>query len=100
MIRTQAFILGEGWGEKMKHTLKIHEHHYYRVKEGYKTFEIRNNDRAFQMGDSVCLKLWHEELQRFSFDQKPLEFNIGCVYPIDETRVVFSLLPLIPEEDL
>ena len=39
----------------MKHHLKILEQHYHRVKEGVKTFEIRNNDRAFQMGDEVEL---------------------------------------------
>lgn len=97
----------------MTHELKIHPTHYWRAKEGIKTFEIRENDRVFQMGDEVVLKEWDptpvEEvkseyaypgslLPAFRIKEKgytgseDLRFKIGCVYPIDEKRVVFSLL--------
>lgn len=98
----------------MTHKLKIHPQHYARVKDGSKTFEIRVNDRQFQMGDLVVLEEWdptptqkHDTSRRSlttmlngGYEEKgytespPLRFRIGCVYPVDEKRVVFSLMKL------
>jgi hypothetical protein len=81
-----------------RHELKILPQHYANVAAGTKTFEIRNNDRAFQKGDTVVLRCWTGEgYNRFvrhdlSVVNEDLEFIIGDVYPIDAERVVFSLL--------
>ena len=42
----------------MTHYLKITEEHFRNVLKGIKTFEIRKNDRDFQVGDSLVLRLY------------------------------------------
>lgn len=77
------------------HTIKILPEHYNNVKAGTKTFEIRNNDRAYQKGDTLTLT-WYDGKPEYycgSLIHPHLKFTVGDVYPIDATRVVFSLLP-------
>jgi hypothetical protein len=97
--------LGE---EKMKHELKIWPQYFCRVEDGSKTFEVRKNDRGFQPGDVVVLReydpteITHEELlpmgqiheykRPIGYTGKSLTFRVGYLFPIDDTRVVFSLL--------
>ena len=86
----------------MKHELKIWPMYYERVKNGSKTFEVRKNDRNFQMGDTVTLKEFDPEatnptdstVPKGYTDSKPLEFKIGYVHVLDSKTVVFSLLPI------
>lgn len=94
----------------MKHTLKIWPQYYSRVADGSKTFEVRNNDRGFQPGDEVVLREWNpEQLQDMDdmqtwagcraeygdYTNSPdLKFKVGYVLPIDDKRVVFSLLKI------
>lgn len=40
----------------MEHELKIRPEFLQRIKSGTKTFEIRKNDRDFQVGDTLLLK--------------------------------------------
>lgn len=84
-----------------KHHLKINPEHYYNVKDGTKTFEIRKNDRGFQKGDLVTLFYWprnadakyNDYPSSYTSEETPyLNFTIGDVYPIDNETVVFSLL--------
>lgn len=88
----------------MIHDLKIWPQYFERVKDGSKTFEVRENDRCFQCGDTVRLHEWslenelaydgveiREKLKGYS--GRVLTFKIGFVLPIDSERVVFSLLP-------
>lgn len=77
----------------MHHELKIWPQYYERVKNGSKTFEIRINDRGFQAGDTVELRNWLPNIEKFSHDPI-LRFKIGYVFPIDAERVAFSLLPM------
>lgn len=96
----------------MNHELKIWPQYYEPVKKRLKTFEIRENDRGFQAGDTVTLCEWDPKLEskreihlmamtssqktRFELgdytDSEPITFKIGYVLPIDDKRVVFSLL--------
>lgn len=83
----------------MKHELKIWPQYFERVKDGSKTFEVRNNDRGFQTGDEVVLREYVHEDQRYTDDSRigftgrNLKFKIGYIHQIDHERVVFSLLP-------
>lgn len=92
----------------MKHELKIWPQYYCRVADGSKTFEVRENDRGFQPGDEVVLREWDpstkidygdyynpgiKETAYGYVGSKNLHFKIGYVLPIDDKRVVFSLLP-------
>lgn len=41
-------------GEEVKvHVLKIKKEYYYAIKDRFKKFEIRKNDRNFQVGDLI-----------------------------------------------
>ena len=40
------------------HSLKILPKYFNDVASGYKTFEVRKNDRNFQVGDTLILKEW------------------------------------------
>jgi len=77
----------------LKHELKILPQYYCRVADGTKTFEVRVNDRGFQPGDIVILHEWDEKHVSYT-DSKGLRFKVGYVLPIDDKRVVFSLLPI------
>lgn len=79
----------------MKHELKIWPQYFCRIMDGTKTFEVRNNDRGFQAGDTVLLREYNnsDEALITGYTGKAREFTIGYVFPIDEETVVFSLLP-------
>lgn len=94
----------------MIHKLKIWPQFYCRVEDGSKTFEVRNNDRGYQPGDTVELheydptivekedytpmggETYHEE--KGYTNSRPLIFDVGYVLPIEGNKVVFSLLPI------
>lgn len=82
----------------MKHELKIWPQYYCRVADGSKTFEVRENDRGFQPGDEVVLREFNpnqlKDYENIGYTGKSLNFKIGYVLPIDDKRVVFSLLSL------
>lgn len=71
----------------MKHELKIEEPFYKAIVEGKKTFEIRYNDRGYNAGDTVELKVPGRSLPAITA-------TIGYVtsYMQRENFVVFSLL--------
>lgn len=99
----------------MHHKLKIWPQYYCRVANGTKTFEVRNNDRGFQPGDTVelmeydptpiekngphpSIEMLHSlsprHMAETGFTEKPHLFRtVGYVHQLDATRVVFSLLP-------
>jgi len=78
----------------MIHELKIYPQYYRAVECGDKTFEVRLNDRGYQKGDTVILREFDPDylLSGDYTESKPLGFLIGYVLPIDDKRVVFSLL--------
>lgn len=43
---------------KIKHELKIQPQYMEAVLTGRKTFELRKNDRDFQVGDTFILREW------------------------------------------
>lgn len=40
------------------HELKLHKHFFSDVASGKKTFELRKNDRKFEVGDIIILEEW------------------------------------------
>lgn len=77
------------------HQLKIWPKYYAKVFNGTKTFEVRDaTDRFFAEGDIVELREWDPVESVFTNTAPVLRFKIGYVLPIDEKRVVFSLLPI------
>ena len=50
----------------MEHLLKIIPQFYTEVSTGNKTFEIRKNDRGYQVGDTLLLCEWLPEHEIFT----------------------------------
>lgn len=54
----------------MHHELKIKEGYFVHIQEGKKTFEIRFNDRDYQVGDTVSFEAQGVENVSFSPAQR------------------------------
>lgn len=50
----------------MIHALKTLPEYFLPVIEGKKGFEIRKNDRPFQVGDLLALNEWDAEMERYT----------------------------------
>lgn len=57
------------------HELKLDIKYFDDVKSGKKNFEIRKNDRDFQVGDILELKAWDSSLEQYSFKTKDGKWN-------------------------
>ena len=76
------------------HDLKIRPHYFEAVIEGQKTFEIRENDRDFQSGDTVNLVEQYFVRGHGSVTGRECSAEIGYItdYEQQPGYVVFSLL--------
>ena len=61
----------------MIHELKIHPQHYWDVKSGKKSFEIRKNDRNYQEHDILVLKEWTPQN---GYTGEEVERSVGYIY--------------------
>lgn len=50
----------------MHHDLKIHPQHYAAKRRKQKAWEIRQNDRDFQTGDTVTFREWNPDTESFT----------------------------------
>lgn len=50
----------------MIHALKTDIGYFDEVNEGYKTFEVRKNDRPFTPGDNILLQEWAPETKTYT----------------------------------
>lgn len=74
----------------MIHELKLKAPYFQDVWTGLKDFEVRNNDRNFQVGDR--LKLIEIEVKRPRFILKDIKYILkGGQYGIDKNYVVLGL---------
>jgi len=74
------------------HHLKTVQPFFSEVKNGTKTFELRRNDRDFQVGDEVILQEY--DLQNNSFSGQEVRANITYVLKdwarLEEDYCVFA----------
>lgn len=52
------------------HELKLDIKYFDDVKSGKKNFEVRKNDRDFQVGDILKMKVWGSSLGQHAFKKK------------------------------
>ncbi len=90
------------------HELKIAPVYFQQISTGYKTFEIRKDDRGYQKGDKVMMRefevhntLCFNQTDEDGYTGRTIIASIGFVtaYEQKEGFVVFSLLG-IEEKDI
>jgi hypothetical protein len=85
----------------MEHQLKISQDYLIHILEGRKTFEIRYNDRDFQVGDTIqFLPLQSEEYNVYAkyssipyFDITYIHANAGDCF-LKQGYVIIGIKPL------
>lgn len=81
----------------VKHELKIFPIFFEAVERGEKTFEVRRNDRGFQVGDLVILKEWDPKRDVFTGRKTRRKISYlfeGGSFGVDPEFVVFSIVKL------
>lgn len=76
------------------HELKTWTSYFLQVKYGFKTFEVRKNDRDFQVGDYVKLKEWDNETETYTgrFLHRQIDYILhGGQFGIEKGYVVMQL---------
>ncbi|EOL9688637.1 ASCH/PUA domain-containing protein [Listeria monocytogenes] len=70
------------------HKLKILPEYFRDIAKGRKTFEIRKNDRDFQVGDTLILQEWEGEYTGY---EVPVEVTYITDYEQKEGYVVMGI---------
>jgi hypothetical protein len=83
----------------MTHELKSALPFFKATWRGFKPFEIRKNDRKFEVMDEVILKEWDQEAEEYTGREVRGWINYISHYQQDEGYVVFSFEELQRTED-
>ena len=78
-----------------RHSLKIYPGFFVPLKFGEKTFELRYDDRGYQIGDILNLREWSEKEGGYS--GREIEFEVTYIlsdFGLLKGFVVMSLRPL------
>lgn len=62
--------------EVNEHELKITKDNFDAIVKGQKTFELRRNDRNYEVGDILLLRDWDDNLKEFS----GLSYRVRVMY--------------------
>ena len=79
---------------KTTHELKTWPEYYQQVKSGAKTFELREDDRSFQVGDTLLLLEYDAKERRYTGDHllKKVTYKLmGGVFGLDEGYCILGL---------
>lgn len=83
-----------------EHELKCNTEYFNRILWGQKTFEIRKNDRDFQVGDILILREFDPEHQQYTDYSTPLRMLVIYVtnYEQKEGYVVMGIQQAPPKD--
>lgn len=80
------------WYEIKTHELKILPEFFVAVLEGRKTFELRNNDRDYKVGDVLLLKEFDGEKYTGNYTRKNVTYVLnGGQYGLDKDYVILGI---------
>lgn len=80
------------------HELKTWPQYFQEIRHGHKTFEVRREDRGFQVGDTLLLREYNPELgvyTRRTTERRVTSILHGGQFGIEDGFVVMSLA--VPE---
>jgi hypothetical protein len=78
----------------MTHEIKCRTEYFKAIRMGYKTFEIRKNDRDYKLGDKLLLKEWDNVNQKYTNMEQEVDviyILYGGQFGIEEGYVVMSI---------
>jgi hypothetical protein len=85
------------------HELKSWPDFFEPVQSGAKQFELRRNDRKFQLGDILRLREWDEREERYTGREvdRRICFILegaghGCIEPLKGLAIGYAILGLMP----
>jgi hypothetical protein len=79
------------------HELKSWPEFYQKIKSGEKRFDIRLNDRSFKVGDTLHLREWSPDNQKYTGDECRVKVDyIMANYPGLQAGYVAMSITLIP----
>jgi hypothetical protein len=76
------------------HNLKTIQPYFDEVKNGYKTFELRKNDRDFKVNDKLCLEEYCPVNKEYTGNEITVGVSYilkGGVYGLDKDSVIMSI---------
>ena len=77
----------------MKHRIKIERKWFDRIIDGQKTFEVRLNDRDYQVGDGIMFEIIDKDSEQLTLDDRDFEIGyIHCGFGMQEGYVVLGIL--------
>jgi hypothetical protein len=71
-------------GEKMRHELKTWPEFFEQTLNGRKMFELRKNDRNFQVGDELLLQEWIPEHQGKGYTGRAVLVQVDSIFTYDD----------------
>jgi len=78
----------------MIHELKTWQGYFQEVLMGYKTFDLRKDDRNFKIGDTLILKEWDNHLEVYTGREiaRGISYVLkGGIFGLEEGYVILSL---------
>lgn len=66
------------------HSLKSYPLYYSLLRAGFKTAEVRINDRNYLSGDTLVISEWSPEMKKFTNTNEELVVKISLVSPLKE----------------
>lgn len=79
--------------QPIKHELKVHPQYFKEIKAGRKNWELRLNDRDFQIGDFLYLREYNPEEKIYTgneIDNLEILYILSDYYALIENHVVIS----------
>lgn len=77
------------------HVLKTWPKYFQSIKHGFKTFEIRRDDRNFQLGDYLELKEWNPDEEKYTGDKLLKRVNYimwGPIFGLEKGFVIMGIV--------